>query len=147
MARTLSSIIIQYVPAVRRCNIIRVVAVILFPCSGSLGSQSSSAGAVPISSHGSCSGASGDVAFEKKGVVFAVLYRGREGTVLCLAVRIGCRGAFLMSLCKINSGLAKHTRLTEPRCLRTSLPVSSWSNSRAGLGNCCFLQARPTVGN
>lgn len=104
----LSRVPIQYVPAVRRCNIIRLVSVTLFlyPCS--LGSQSISAAAVPIFSRGSCSWASDGVAFGKKK---AVLERGREGTILRFAIRIGWRGVFLVPLYNVNSHLAKYTSL------------------------------------
>lgn len=52
-ARALSSVTIQYVPAVHLCNTIRIVSVTLFLHSSSLESQS--AGAVLLCSHGSCS--------------------------------------------------------------------------------------------
>lgn len=63
MARSLSSVTIQHVPAVHLRNIIRTVSVTLFPHSCSLGIQS--AVAVPICSCECCSQAGDDVAFEK----------------------------------------------------------------------------------
>ena len=108
MAHTLSSVTIQCVPAVRQWSIIRNASEILFLNSCSLGSQSISAGAVLLCSRGSCSWARDDVAFEKR-VVFVVLERGREGTVLHFAIGIEWRGAFLVSPRNVNTHLVKYT--------------------------------------
>lgn len=74
---------------------------------------------------------------KKKRVVFAVLEWERRNCPPVSSVSLRCK----------QSPHQIHKPVAESRCLHTSLSVSKWSSSRAGLGNGCFLQVRPAVGN